>query len=128
VKSKKVKPSRTSSEKVFGCEGRTAQGISSTNQIEDLGCHLLNLRPPGFSDRKICLSLSFVEIKSFDQLLLCNIRKFVADLRCSIFSVLRQPLTASLHPPPAALRRRDPTSNARRAHNPEEAGNACFRK
>jgi hypothetical protein len=27
---------------------------------------------------------------------------------CSVTAVLRQPLTASLHPPPAALRRSDP--------------------
>ncbi len=63
----------------------------------------LNLRPPGFSVIKNCLSLLFVENGSFDQLPLCNIRKFIADLRCSIFSVLRQLLTCSLHPPPAAV-------------------------
>ena len=51
--------------------------------------------------RERCSLLSFLYGNLYNAL--CNIRKFVADLRCSIFSVLRQPLTASLHPPPAAL-------------------------
>ena len=80
---------------------------------------LIELRPPGFrfTDPTCLYRLWEAEV-----LINCPFATSAFPSQavvCSVTAVLRQPLTASLHPPPAALRRRDPTSNARRSHNPK---------